>query len=503
LLALIPEGVDPSSDEFNKTRLGVLNSLGIRAEELVKILGTRGGSHNLAALLALIPEGVDPSSDEFNKTRLGVLNSLGIRAEELVKILGTDGGSHNLKALLDSLDVYQDLLSEEKASFFQLVLRPGASFRIGLAVKLVQEKPGLNKSDLFDYLIPKTNKAVAHFESLSSEQLNAITVGSAKKRAAPTKAKKPEALKPASRKSKAAESQPKEPAKKTKRAEPPKDSLGSEMDISGGSSAGGGSSGGGSSGPGSSGARAEVAHAEDFDGIGGYRRLKVPAEGNCAFYSFILEFLRSAETPELFTHRMIQLFGDLGKTDQSLEAVLEFVQLRLDQRLTLSKSSERVLQNLIANLRQRVVAYYDAHAGDADFRSAGWDSAMMIQKLKAECQRMNSWVSREIFAVLARMTNARVTLMSQAIQSETPGESVQQACVSYHPAGAVEVKIIHCNVRTPLAQTLKDQRFLNHYDVLVLESTLMDSRLAMGRITFESLKAAVRVEGEAEDDEVV
>jgi hypothetical protein len=476
LLALMPDGIDPSSEDFKKTRMGQLKTLGIDAAKLVKIIGQGGGSCNLKALLALMPAGIDSSSEDFKTTRMGQLKAVGIGGSELVKIVGKHGGSHNLEAFLHNLDLYKALSDEEKASFFRLVSKQAASVRIYLAAELMAKNPDLDKSALCLYLIRMNNAAAKKMESLSAAELSAMFPSCSDKKAASAKSIVPK--RQSAKKLPLGEKQQK-PSKSAKNDSFSLLNSSFPVSLAGPSEdkKGGGSSGGG--------VKPSVLAFVD------YRRLIVPGDGDCAFYSFIFEFLRSSGTEKIFVDRMVLLFGEAGKLDLSLNACLRFVQSRFNQKMVFTGALKLALTNLIANLRLRVLDYYEAHAGDLALKSAGWDSPSVIDKLKAECRVSQSWVSREIFAVLGQMMNAHVTLMTQAILSEVPGvDLVYRAADSYHPGGAVEVNIIFCKAGLDLKKPVQIERDLNHYDALPLASTAEHSYRAIRGMRLDGLRMA-------------
>ena len=540
-LKMLPhEGFDDElSEGFKKSGWGRLNALRIDKDMLVDIVGHGGGSLNLAALLKLLPEEGfdDESSEEFKKSGWGCLKELGINAEMLVRILGNKGGSISLKTFVEpeNLQIYRKLSGPEKTSFFKLLSKEASSGRIRLAIKLISdhsEHPELDKIALFDCLVSvRSNAQTQDLDGLSFDDLM-IKIGAKKteKRAlsrllakakAPVslpaekapqtkalfsllavnapKAKAPKAKAPKAKAPKAKAPKAKAPKAKAPKAKAPP--RGSEIVLE---SLGGGSGSGVEK-------RVEVAGlgagidrvsmmsddvltiVEVPSDFSAYHRIKVTANGNCAFYSFIVEFLRSSETTQIFYDRMVLLFGEEGKTDQSLEAVFQLVHKSFypDALFPLRADSREVLENLIANLRRRAIEFYERNPLDPDFISAGWDpESGVIEMMKQECLKNNSWVSREIFIVLAKMFNARVNLMTQAIQRvDSSGEAVQLPAVSYYLAGEVEVNIVHCNAGASLDKPVKKETSLNHYDALPLDATFQASQGFFGRIHIEDLKA--------------
>ena len=69
---------------------------------------------------------------------------------------------------------YLALTNPEKTAFSNFVSKKGAADRVALAQVLI-EKHGdvLNKENLFNFLKGANNKSVAHFETLTLEELNA------------------------------------------------------------------------------------------------------------------------------------------------------------------------------------------------------------------------------------------------------------------------------------------------------------------------------------------
>ncbi len=152
LLALINlltpvKDAQPNPEGRILTPLDSLIATGFTPEQVIKVLSNKGGSHNLAALITLLKPVKDaqPNPEGRILTPLDSLIATGFTPEQVIKVLGNIGGSHNLQALISLVHSCKNTLSKH-SDFIRVIAIfsacPSSSHRINF-IKNILVNPQL------------------------------------------------------------------------------------------------------------------------------------------------------------------------------------------------------------------------------------------------------------------------------------------------------------------------------------------------------------------------